>query len=88
MAKKLSHYCYTRLKKLGGKDYIDRILTPEASVEVSQFEYNLTTHAVVSTARKIPQPRGNDDRPRRLGNIPDLLKEFQMEAEEESVMEI
>eukprot|EP00957_Ditylum_brightwellii_P135287 10315972-Ditylum_brightwellii.AAC.1 len=88
MAKKLSHYCYARLKKLGGKVYIDRILTPEVSVKVSQFEYNLTTYAAVSKVRKISQPSGNDDRPRGLGNIPDPLKEFQMEAEEESVMEI
>eukprot|EP00957_Ditylum_brightwellii_P093998 7157050-Ditylum_brightwellii.AAC.1 len=73
---------------MGGKDYIDRILTPEVLVEVSQFEYNLATHAVVSTVRRIPQPNGNNDRPRGLGHIPDPLKEFQIDTEDESVMEI
>eukprot|EP00957_Ditylum_brightwellii_P211420 15366147-Ditylum_brightwellii.AAC.2 len=73
---------------MGGKDYIDRILTPEVAVEVSQFEYNLATHTVVSTVRKTPQPSGNNDRPRGLGNISDPLKEFQTKTEEENVMEI
>eukprot|EP00957_Ditylum_brightwellii_P105795 8068264-Ditylum_brightwellii.AAC.1 len=43
-AKKLSHYCCAKLKELGGDNYINRILTPVAVVEVGQFEYNLITH--------------------------------------------
>eukprot|EP00957_Ditylum_brightwellii_P146182 11130604-Ditylum_brightwellii.AAC.1 len=40
------HYVNAILTKLGGDSYLDRILTPEGRLEVTQYVYDLKTHKI------------------------------------------
>jgi hypothetical protein len=52
--RKAVHYLAAKLEEIGGKAYLDRILTPEAVVEISQYKYDLTNHEVKPIDIEIP----------------------------------
>eukprot|EP00957_Ditylum_brightwellii_P009627 725204-Ditylum_brightwellii.AAC.1 len=46
-AKQVIHFIYAKLLKMGAEPYADRVLTPEAILEVVQHTYSMETHKVV-----------------------------------------
>eukprot|EP00957_Ditylum_brightwellii_P081109 6169347-Ditylum_brightwellii.AAC.1 len=57
--RKVVHYLAATVKNLGGKTYLDRVLTPKAVVKVAQYKYDLATHEVKPIDMHLPD--NNDE---------------------------
>eukprot|EP00957_Ditylum_brightwellii_P211961 15366810-Ditylum_brightwellii.AAC.2 len=49
------HFVNSTLKALKGESYLDRILTPEARMEVTQYIYDLKTHEITAVDMEIEE---------------------------------
>eukprot|EP00957_Ditylum_brightwellii_P038591 2917560-Ditylum_brightwellii.AAC.1 len=54
------HYVNVVVKELGGEAYLDRILTPEGSIEITQYCYNLVTHKITPVDMDLGDEDGDD----------------------------
>eukprot|EP00957_Ditylum_brightwellii_P117394 8953894-Ditylum_brightwellii.AAC.1 len=73
--KKMAHFINAKLRIMCADAYLERILTPEAVLGVSQYEYNIKTHKITTINMEIPDCDG--DKLIGFKNIEDHLKEQQ-----------
>eukprot|EP00957_Ditylum_brightwellii_P015764 1187709-Ditylum_brightwellii.AAC.1 len=57
--RKLVHYLAATVENLGGKAYLDRVLTLEAAVKIAQYKYDSATHEVKPIDMQLPD--NNDE---------------------------
>jgi hypothetical protein len=85
-AKKMAHFINAKLRTMCADAYLERILTPEAVLEVSQYEYNMKTHKITPIDMEMPDCDG--DRLIGFENIEDPLKEQQYQIDTADIIEV
>eukprot|EP00957_Ditylum_brightwellii_P162182 12348967-Ditylum_brightwellii.AAC.1 len=71
-AKRVTHFINAKLKALHTDHYIERVFTPEAKLEVSQYDYNLNTHKI--TTKDVEMLDCKDNELLSFELVEDLLK--------------
>ena len=85
-ANKNAHSINAKLRIMCADAYLERILTPEAVLEVSQYEYNMKTHKITPIDMEMPDCVG--DRLIGFENIEDPLKEQQYQIDTVDIIEV